>query len=145
MCAPKTVSMKKMIVFLLLAMSWTASAQEETPAHHIKSVYFGGGNYYIDASQRQEIKEFLEGIPDLQGYDISVHSHTDNIGSLEYNTWLSKMRSEAAILEIEKQQIDRNAISIEDFGELNPVYDNTYLEGRLKNRRVDIILKRVVM
>lgn len=137
--------MKNSLLFLLLFLQFTAFTQEDNAAHHIKSVYFGGGNYYIDASQRQEIKEFLEGIPNLEGYDISVHSHTDNIGSKEYNAWLSEMRSEAAIIEISKQNIDRTTISIEDFGELNPIYDNSQLEGRLKNRRVDIILKKVLL
>ncbi|MEM9821480.1 MAG: OmpA family protein [Bacteroidota bacterium] len=137
--------MKIRLVLFLLLLSNLAFSQEEEPMHHIKSVYFGGGNYYIDGRQKQEIQEFLEGIPGLEGYDISVHSHTDNIGSKEYNAWLSEMRSEAAIQEIMKLNIDREAIAIEDFGELNPVYDNSTLEGRLRNRRVDIILKKIVM
>jgi Outer membrane protein and related peptidoglycan-associated (lipo)proteins len=137
--------MKNSLVFCLLLFHTLAICQEAEPLHHIKSVYFGGGNYYIDAQQQQEIKEFLESIPDLEGYDISVHSHTDNIGSKEYNAWLSEMRSEAAIREIMKLSIDRETISIEDFGELNPVYDNSTLAGRLRNRRVDIILKKPLM
>ena len=137
--------MKNSLIFCLLLFNTVAICQEAEPLHHIKSVYFGGGDYYIDAQQRQEIKEFLESIPDLEGYDISVHSHTDNIGSKEYNAWLSEMRSEAAIREIMKLSIDREMISIEDFGELNPVYDNSTLAGRLRNRRVDIILKKPLM
>ncbi|MEM8906686.1 MAG: OmpA family protein [Bacteroidota bacterium] len=137
--------MRYPLLLLLILLSSFSFAQEAEPPYHIKSIYFGGGNYYIDALQRQEVKAFLESIPGLEGYDISVHSHTDNIGSKEYNAWLSKMRSEAAIMEIMKLQIDRETISIEDFGELNPVYDNSTLEGRLRNRRVDIILKRPIM
>ena len=38
--------------------------------------------------------------------------------------------------------IPRDKILIKDFGELNPVYDNSTIEGKLKNRRVDIILKK---
>ena len=48
-------------------------------------------------------------------------------------------------IEIMKLNIDRQSISIEDFGELNPVYDNSTLEGRLRNRRVDIIIKKPIM
>ena len=106
----------------------------------MKSIYFGGGSYYIDDLQRQELKEFIEGFSNLSNYKITVHSHTDNIGSDEFNQMLSEMRSRMAIRELVELNIDPETIEIHDFGEFNPVYDNSTHEGRIRNRRVDVIL-----
>jgi outer membrane protein OmpA-like peptidoglycan-associated protein len=106
----------------------------------IKSIYFGGGSYFISQNQIQELKDFISSFPAIENYTITVHSHTDNIGSQEYNQMLSEMRSYMSIQELLQLNVPREIISINDFGEFNPVYDNATLEGRLRNRRVDIIL-----
>lgn len=139
--------MKKILLLFtfVLVTSFQIQAQVEAPSHYIHSIYFGGGSYYIAPYQVQELQEFLNGIPGVENFQITVHSHTDNIGGLEYNAWLSKMRSENSMRILKQNGIPENNMSIEDFGELNPVYDNNTWEGRLKNRRVDIILKPIVM
>ncbi len=106
----------------------------------IKSIYFGGGSYFIDGYQIQELEDFIKSIEGIENYSITIHSHTDNIGSVEYNQRLSELRSEAAISELLKLRMSLERMEIKDFGKYNPVYDNATLEGRLRNRRVDIIL-----
>jgi outer membrane protein OmpA-like peptidoglycan-associated protein len=130
------------IVWALTVLSnLTAGAQELAPEPSmIKSIYFGGGSYYISQNQIQELKDFIKSFPGIENYTITVHSHTDNIGSQEYNQMLSEMRSYMSIKELLQLRVPREIISINDFGEFNPVYDNATLEGRLRNRRVDIIL-----
>ena len=112
-------------------------AQENT--HLTKSVYFGGGSFYIDDIQIIEIMEFIKSIPNIEQHSITIHSHTDNIGGASYNEWLSEMRSNSTIYVLEELMIDRSLIEIQDFGQFNPVFDNTTPLGRMKNRRVDII------
>jgi len=106
----------------------------------MKSIYFGGGSYYIDPQQAEELRVFIKKFPNIQNYTITIHSHTDNIGTPEYNQMLSEMRSYMSIRKLVEMSVPRDIISIQDFGEYNPIYDNNTLEGRLKNRRVDIIL-----
>jgi flagellar motor protein MotB len=55
------------------------------------------------------------------------------------------MRTDAALQRLLMKQIPEEIISIEEFGELNPVYDNSTWEGKLKNRRVDIIIKPILL
>lgn len=106
----------------------------------IHSIYFGGGSYFVDGYQIQELEEFIKSVEGIHNYSITIHSHTDNIGSVEYNQRLSELRSEAAIAELLKLAILLERMEIKDFGKYNPVYDNSTLKGRLRNRRVDIIL-----
>lgn len=129
------------VLLFLFSLPLVVSAQ--TPGVEpqlIKSIYFGGGSYYIDDYQIQELKDFIQSIQDIQNYSITVHSYTDDIGSPEYNQRLSELRSQAAINELIRLDISRERIEIHDFGEFNPIYDNSTWEGRIRNRRVDIIL-----
>ena len=127
-------------IFVFFASLSLQGQNEEEKADPQISIYFGGGSYYIDRGQTQKLSDFLEKINILNDYEIIIHSHTDNIGSMEYNKWLSRMRSESAILKLMESEIPRDMIHIEDFGEKDPVYDNDYYLGKLKNRRVDIVL-----
>jgi len=137
-------------VILLLAMcccAYMATAQDvefEEP-YLIHRIFFGGGSYYIDPLQIEELKTFLDQFIDLENYEIEVHSHTDNIGSVEFNQRLSVMRSRSVLRHIIAKNIPEQIILIEDYGELNPLYDNESWEGKLSNRRVDVIIKPVVL
>lgn len=133
------------LIGLLLLVPLYLIGQEEGPGYHIFSIYFGGGSYFIDAQQAADLHEWLEGIPDVEYQLISIHGHTDDIGSLEYNQWLSNQRCQAALRKLLQEGIERERISIEEFGELNPVFDNSTWEGRRKNRRVDIIIRPVII
>lgn len=140
--------MKKslLIAFLLLSNLHTLFAQqEEPPAFRVFSIYFGGGSYYIDGEQVQELYKWLDGIENIETQQISIHSHTDNIGSLQYNQQLSQMRSEAAFNKLLQKGIPQEIITIADFGEETPVYSNDTVDGKLRNRRVDIIIKPLTL
>lgn len=129
--------MRLILILLIWGLGLTAAAQQSP--NLIKSIYFGGGSYYIDAEQVAEIREFVEAIPNPERYQISISSHTDNIGGLEYNQWLSGQRSESVIQQLENNQVPREKVIKQDNGQLNPYFDNDTHRGRQANRRVDII------
>ncbi len=152
MCNPKhelkvrrSFDMKFVVFLLVLIIPAFGIAQEEPQAYILKSIYFGGGSYYIDEEQFLELKHLVDSIPDLKDYTITIHSHTDNIGGAEFNEWLSEMRGKAAIESLLNLDFKTNQIEIRDFGQFNPVYDNATWRGRYLNRRVDIIFWPVVM
>ena len=135
---------------LLLLLSFVtfhlaAQSNDTTPIDPnqtiLKSIFFGGGSAYIDAEQELELQEFIFSVENINRYEVLVNSFTDNIGSREYNQWLSQQRS-AAVLEILYDlELDIDLILKADFGEDGPVYNNETLEGKMKNRRVDVILR----
>ncbi|HMQ07591.1 MAG TPA: OmpA family protein [Saprospiraceae bacterium] len=112
---------------------------EPGKTHIIKSIYFGGGRYYIDEEQKQEMLDFFETII-LENYEIHIHSYTDDIGGAEYNQWLSRMRSRATLQMLMDAGIPVEHLFVKDHGMFNPKFDNNTWDGRLKNRRVDIVL-----
>lgn len=111
----------------------------------LKSIYFGGGSYYVDPMQAQELYNLIDQlIPELDKYEITITSHTDNIGGKEFNQWLSKMRSSAVLEHLNKKSIPSEKVRIKDWGMENPIYDNRSLSGRLRNRRVDVVFTPLV-
>ena len=131
--------MKLPLTILLFIHAVFSGFAQEGPQYQI-SIYFGGGSYYISRDQRITLQEFLKGIPHVEQFNITIHSHTDNIGGVEFNDWLSQMRSQSAMEELLLNNIRQEMVEIKDFGLHNPVYDNSTWEGRIKNRRVDIFL-----
>ena len=139
-----------MVRLLFLAMAFltlSTSARAQQYEDEIrKSIFFGGGSYYIDEHQIKTLYFWLDSIPNLlEKYDIHLISHTDPIGGKEYNEWLSKMRSEAVEKVIlNRGDISERKISIKDWGLENPVYSNKSYQGMQMNRRVDVILYPIV-
>ena len=132
-----------LFICMLSLFSVPALAQEEESLIR-KSIYFGGGSYYIDQFQVTELRLFMESIGDLTNYEVILFSHTDPIGGREYNEWLSQKRSEAVYNQLLNMDIPEEKIKIRDFGRDNPLYTNQTGQGRQLNRRVDVILWPVV-
>jgi outer membrane protein OmpA-like peptidoglycan-associated protein len=110
-----------------------------------KSIYFGGGSYYIDDEQVIMLSNWLDSIPNLlEKYEIQLISHTDPIGGKEFNEWLSKMRSEAVHGLLLQKDIPERMIHVKDWAYDNPIYSNRSRMGMRLNRRVDVVLHPVV-
>lgn len=127
---------------LILLIPQCSAAQTEELR---KSIYFDGGSYFIDEYQGAELSRWLDSIPNLlEKYEIQLISHTDPVGGKRYNQWLSKMRSTAVWELLVLKSIPQDKISVKDWGLENPVYSNDNYNGRVMNRRVDVILHPVV-
>lgn len=110
-----------------------------------KSIYFGGGSYYVDDYQSTELARWLDSIPNLlEKYQIQLTSHTDPIGGKAFNEWLSKMRSEAVFQILLENSIPETMIHIKNWDYENAIYRNDNYYGRALNRRVDVILHPIV-
>lgn len=129
----------------ILLLGVSAVAQQHNDEIR-KSIFFGGGSYYVDEVQIEQLHDWLDSIPNLlEKYDIHLISHTDPIGGKEYNDWLSKMRSEAVEqIILNRGDISERKITIKDWGLENPVYSNKSYGGMQMNRRVDVILYPII-
>jgi outer membrane protein OmpA-like peptidoglycan-associated protein len=136
---------RRLLLSVLILVSASALAQQHQDEIR-KSIFFGGGSYYVDEVQIEELYDWLDSIPNLlEKYDIHLISHTDPIGGKEYNDWLSKMRSEAVEqIILNRGDISERRITIKDWGLENPVYSNTSYGGMQMNRRVDVILYPII-
>lgn len=127
-------------LFLLFSLIPTAYLSAQAEDEIRMSIFFGGGSYTIDREQQDNLIRWLDSIPNLDRYQVFLISRTDPIGGIEYNAWLSRMRSHAVYSLLVQQLVPREKISVKDWGLENPLFDNDSMHGRMSNRRVDVIL-----
>jgi outer membrane protein OmpA-like peptidoglycan-associated protein len=69
---------------------------------------------------------------------IDVYGHTDSTGSSSFNQVLSESRARTVANYLASQGVSAARIRSQGFGETMPIADNNTLDGRAKNRRVEI-------
>ncbi len=81
-----------------------------------------------------------------QKYDktvVEVAGHTDSTGSAQYNQALSERRAATVATYIVNRGIDQQRLLAYGRGLTQPIADNSTLEGRALNRRVEIRLSPI--
>lgn len=137
--------MRITLLFLLIASSSILCVAQKESDEIRKSIFFGGGSYFISDDQVIELNHWLDSIPNFPDkYEVHLISHTDPIGGKEYNEWLSKMRSGTVHGILIQRLIPEHKITIKDWGLENAVYRNDTFRGMRMNRRVDVILYPIV-
>ncbi|NOH73113.1 OmpA family protein [Vibrio pectenicida] len=86
-------------------------------------------------SQLDELVEFLEKYPQAQ---VNITGYTDSSGAESYNQVLSEKRAKAVAKVLTDRGISPDRLTATGKGESGPIASNDTLEGRAKNRRVEI-------
>ena len=73
---------------------------------------------------------------------VYVNGYTDNTGNPMLNENLSLVRAGLVSKEIMKMGVDELMINTHGWGEANTIEPNETVEGRDKNRRVEVIIRR---
>jgi len=114
----------------------------ETGSISIYGIYFDFDKAEIKPQSEAtiaEIAKLLNNNPDLK---IFIVGHSDNKGSLDYNTDLSQRRANAVVNElVNSHGINSSRVTAKGLGFLAPVASNKTEEGRAKNRRVELVEK----
>lgn len=74
------------------------------------------------------------------GWKLQVNGHTDGIGTDQYNLDLSR-RDGVAVKDalVKRYAIDAGRLTTAGFGKSQPKDTNDTLEGRSRNRRVELV------
>lgn len=70
--------------------------------------------------------------------ELAVEGHTDNIGPAQLNRDLSQARAEAVVEALVGLGVDSERLTPRGFGADRPIADNSTVEGRAQNRRIEI-------
>ncbi len=102
-------------------------------------IYFDFNKDTIKPESEPVLKEIVQAMTDNPDWKLTVEGHTDNIGGDAYNLDLSKRRA-AAVKNtlVTRYQIAADRLSTDGFGSSRPVETNDTLEGRARNRRVEL-------
>ncbi|NPU93731.1 MAG: OmpA family protein [Gammaproteobacteria bacterium] len=110
------------------------------PARLESDVHFGSGSTEIDPDHLPNVREFayfLKQYPQARGI---IEGHCDCDGSDTFNLELSARRSQAIVdMLVRVFGIEPARLTIENFGEQQPVADNESDTGKAANRRVRMV------
>ncbi len=103
-------------------------------------VYFATDKYNIEGQSRTALNKLAGIFKEYPNTNILVEGHTDSTGSDAYNLTLSKNRAQAVTNFLVNEGISSGRITTKWYGESQPKYDNSTVEGRAKNRRVELAI-----
>lgn len=103
-------------------------------------VYFDTNKYDITGASRESLTKLSNIFQEYPNTNILVEGHTDSTGSDAYNFTLSQQRAQAVTNFLVNQGISKERIDTKWYGETQPKYDNSTVEGRAKNRRVELAI-----
>jgi outer membrane protein OmpA-like peptidoglycan-associated protein len=107
------------------------------------SIEFDNGKSTFTPSATTALNQLFNDLVIASNLKVEVHGHTDNTGNFEENMKLSERRAFAIKEWLEKKSATNfpdGRISIKAHGSANPLVPNETVEGRAKNRRVEIIM-----
>jgi len=82
------------------------------------------------------ITNILKNNPDVK---FEIDGHTDNSGAAQHNLELSQQRADAVKTQLVSMGIDASRLTTKGFGDTKPISDNSTMEGKANNRRVEFV------
>jgi outer membrane protein OmpA-like peptidoglycan-associated protein len=94
----------------------------------------------LKPASRDNLTELARILNKYEDTHILLEGHTDATGSEEYNLELSRKRSQSVSNYLAELQVSPTRFTIMGYGEDQPIAGNESVEGRQRNRRVEVAI-----
>ncbi|MFL5728846.1 MAG: OmpA family protein [Cytophagaceae bacterium] len=109
----------------------------------LNNIFFPFNSYSLNPESYPELNRVADLLKKNLEMEIEISGYTDSIGEEDFNERLSQARAESVKKYLLSQGLQKRRIVAKGYGEQKPVGENNSEEGRMTNRRVEIvILKR---
>ncbi|MBL7849248.1 MAG: PD40 domain-containing protein [Cyclobacteriaceae bacterium] len=136
-------TLKELVTTITLDTLLVLDRIEKNKVFVLKNIYFGLDSANIRPQSARELDKLVDVLNDNPEIKIEMSSHTDSIGSVEYNINLSQRRAAATVNYLIKKGIAAERLVAKGYGESKPIARNTNPdgsdnpEGRQRNRRTE--------
>ncbi|GAD05172.1 membrane protein [Porphyromonas crevioricanis] len=103
-------------------------------------ILFQTGKSDLNAASRSALSKFAKNINENPDTDIEIIGHTDSTGSDRVNNPLSERRAKAVYSFLNAQGVATSRMQYSGKGSYEPIADNSTVEGRRLNRRVEVYI-----
>jgi outer membrane protein OmpA-like peptidoglycan-associated protein len=136
---------KEKLDTLMILKTDTLSFVESTTNNKYETVNLPNVQFYTNSdvlipSSAKELQQLAEYLVKNDSLNATVFGHTDNVGDPLANLKLSQRRAESVKNFLSSLGIVPNRITAKGLGDTQPKADNSKEEGRLMNRRVEVVL-----
>lgn len=120
-------------------------AEVERVGEGIKITFDGGLMFGVDkedlnTASQNSLRELAETLKKYEDTNILIEGHTDSSGEETYNMDLSERRAKSVRDFLVNEGVSRSRMTIEGYGELQPIASNDTPEGKQQNRRVEVAI-----
>ena len=116
------------------------SAVEQVPHQtQVIALLFGFDSSRVDDNAKRQLDKVVNALKQSPEASAVLTGHTDSMGPQGYNLKLSKARATAIAQYLMAQGIANSRIDVNGMGESKPIASNDLLQGRMQNRRVEIL------
>jgi len=103
-------------------------------------VLFDTGSYTLKPGAREKLAKISGIVLAHPGLSLQIEGHTDSVGGDDFNQQLSERRADSVRDFLAEQGVPASSITARGFGKTQPVATNDTLEGRQRNRRVELVV-----
>lgn len=103
-------------------------------------IKFVTGKANIDPASKAQISEIAKYLTAHPEIKLEVNGHTDNTGKADANKALSESRAQAVVAALTAEGVAADRLKAQGFGDTQPIADNATDEGKIKNRRVELVI-----
>ncbi len=107
----------------------------------IDNVQFKTGTAELNSQSLNLLGNIAQILKDNEHLNFEVAGHTDSTGNYQSNVKLSESRAESVRQYLIDQGVSSDRLSAQGYGPDQPVASNDTRDGRIKNRRVELVLK----
>ena len=106
----------------------------------LPGVYFGFASAELQSASAPALAGVAELLKRHPDWSFAIEGHTDSVGDPGSNLVLSKRRAQSVKVKlVQLHQIDPKRLQAEGYGAFRPREPNTTIEGRARNRRVELV------
>jgi outer membrane protein OmpA-like peptidoglycan-associated protein len=136
---------KEKLDTLMIFKTDTLSFVDSTTKKSYETVNLPNVQFYTNSdvllpSSAKELQQLAEYLVKNDSLNATVFGHTDNVGESESNLRLSQRRAESVRNFLSSLGISPDRLTARGMGDSQPKADNSKDEGRLMNRRVEVVL-----
>lgn len=107
----------------------------------LRNIYFDFDKWSFKNESYNELNKLERMMQQNQNIQVEISGHTDNIGTWNYNMFLSRRRAEAVKDFLTGKGIDARRVKAKGYGESKPLASNDdEKDGREINRRVEFLV-----
>jgi outer membrane protein OmpA-like peptidoglycan-associated protein len=103
----------------------------------LKNIFFDYGKETLRPTSLPELDRLVALLNSYPSMTIEIGGHTDNHGSLKFNTDLSEARAKSVVDYLVDKGISKPRLTYKGYAYLQPIATNDTEEGRQENRRVE--------
>lgn len=101
---------------------------------------FGVDQSTLSPTAQGNLDELAATLKKYEDTDVLVEGHTDADGAEDHNHALAERRAQAVKNYLVSQSVSSSRFSTMGYGESQPVADNSTVEGKAQNRRVEVAI-----